>query len=54
MDEEPFLWSPLRLVQPASTFMEPVCQTAYSATVRSACGVPDNAATVLTPWDRTA
>src|SRR2546429_398301 len=45
MDEEPFLWSPLRLVQPASTFMEPVCHTAYSATERSACGVPDNAAT---------
>ena len=54
MGDEPFLWSPLRLVQPASTFMEPDCHTAYSATERSAWGVPDKAATVLTPWERMA
>ena len=53
MADEPFLWSPLRLDHAASTFIEPACHTAYSATVRSACGVPDSAATVLTPWERT-
>src|SRR5438094_7605978 len=49
----PFLCKPLRLVQLDSMFIVAGCQTAYSATVRSAAGVPRSALTVLTPCDRT-
>src|SRR5207249_10022690 len=53
IEDPPFLCKPLRLVQLDSMFIVAGCQTAYSATVRSAAGVPRSALTVLTPCDRT-
>src|SRR3989441_13274338 len=43
MLDAPFLCSPLRLVQLDRMLIVPGCHTAYSATVRSAAGVPRNA-----------
>src|SRR2546422_7429201 len=40
MLDAPFLCSPLRLVQLDRMLIVPGCHTAYSATVRSAAGVP--------------
>src|SRR5436309_9614536 len=53
IEDPPLLCKPLRLVQLDSMFIVAGCQTAYSATVRSAAGVPRSAWTVLTPCDRT-